>query len=378
MEATGRIETVHTLRLVPAQVHRRRAREGRDADPLFAGAPQQLEGRPRDPRDRRLRRVDPSRSPRRRGVPLIDLNDLVAGTTRRSARTGVARDFFYADRTHTSPAGAQVTALTVVEALRALPGQAARAVLLDDVLRRDHGRPTSREEWDDPAVLHLNTRTPARDDDGVPDAGAGARRAARRRRRGSARSTASGSSSTRRARRQARRVRARLVRRHGVAGHPGAGELGAAGIRHAHLQQLALPVRVRPEQPAARRATTTPSARTARVFEVPPDWHGRRVLLHFDGVDSAFYVWVNGRRVGYNEDSRTPAEFDITTHVRPGPNVLAVEVYRWSDGVVPRRPGHVPAERHLPRRVPVEHGAAATSATSRSAPTSTRRGATPR
>ena len=68
------------------------------------------------------------------------------------------------------------------------------------------------------------------------------------------------------------------------------------------------------------------------VFEVPPEWVGRRVLLHFAGVDSVFYVWVNGTRVGYSEDSRTPAEFDITPHVRKGPNVLAVEVYRWSDG----------------------------------------------
>ena len=56
------------------------------------------------------------------------------------------------------------------------------------------------------------------------------------------------------------------------------------------------------------------------------------MLLHFAGVDSAFYVWVNGVRVGYNEDSRTPAEFDITNRVKSGDNVLAVEVYRWSDG----------------------------------------------
>ena len=57
-----------------------------------------------------------------------------------------------------------------------------------------------------------------------------------------------------------------------------------------------------------------------------------RCYLHFDGVDSAFYVWVNGRKVGYSEDSRTPAEFDITPHLQPGANVLAVEVYRYSDG----------------------------------------------
>ncbi|MBP1766961.1 MAG: lacZ 7 [Candidatus Aminicenantes bacterium] len=67
-------------------------------------------------------------------------------------------------------------------------------------------------------------------------------------------------------------------------------------------------------------------------FAVPEIWHGRRVYLHFDGVESAFYVWVNGVRVGYSEDSRTPAEFDITGLVRPGSNVLAAEVYQWSDG----------------------------------------------
>jgi beta-galactosidase len=68
------------------------------------------------------------------------------------------------------------------------------------------------------------------------------------------------------------------------------------------------------------------------TFTVPEDWSGRQVFLHFDGVDSAFYVWVNGTRVGYSEDSRTPAEFDITAQVKPGGNLLAVEVYRYSDG----------------------------------------------
>jgi beta-galactosidase len=67
-------------------------------------------------------------------------------------------------------------------------------------------------------------------------------------------------------------------------------------------------------------------------FTVPSEWAGRRVFLHFAGVDSAFYLWINGRRAGYSEDSRTPAEFDITSFVSPGSNTLAVEVYRWSDG----------------------------------------------
>ena len=69
-----------------------------------------------------------------------------------------------------------------------------------------------------------------------------------------------------------------------------------------------------------------------RWFEVPEEWAGREVILRFDGVGSAYYVWVNGERVGYAEDSKLPSEFDITKHVKAGKNLLAVEVYRWCDG----------------------------------------------
>ncbi len=71
-----------------------------------------------------------------------------------------------------------------------------------------------------------------------------------------------------------------------------------------------------------------------REFNVPETWlvKGNRVLIHFDGVESAFYIWVNGKKVGYSQGSRTPAEFDITPFVQKGNNILAVEVYRWSDG----------------------------------------------
>lgn len=69
-----------------------------------------------------------------------------------------------------------------------------------------------------------------------------------------------------------------------------------------------------------------------RTFELPASWKGRRVFLHFAGVKSAFYVWVNGVAVGYSQGSMTPAEFEITPYVRTGRNVLAAEVYRWSDG----------------------------------------------
>ena len=69
-----------------------------------------------------------------------------------------------------------------------------------------------------------------------------------------------------------------------------------------------------------------------RVFELPADWAGREVFMNFDGVESAFYLWINGKKVGYSQGSRTPAEFDITSFTQQGKNSIAVEVYRWSDG----------------------------------------------
>lgn len=69
-----------------------------------------------------------------------------------------------------------------------------------------------------------------------------------------------------------------------------------------------------------------------RDFDIPRDWEGRQIFIHFDGVESAFYLWINGEEVGYSQGSRTPAEFNVTPFVREGSNCLAVEVYRWSDG----------------------------------------------
>lgn len=70
-----------------------------------------------------------------------------------------------------------------------------------------------------------------------------------------------------------------------------------------------------------------------RSFRIPEQWEGSRVYLDFEGVDSAFYLWVNGVLVGYAEDSFTTDEFDITDYVRVGEeNAVAVKVYRWCDG----------------------------------------------
>jgi beta-galactosidase len=69
-----------------------------------------------------------------------------------------------------------------------------------------------------------------------------------------------------------------------------------------------------------------------REFQCPPEWDGREVFLSFEGVDSTFYVWVNGRQVGHSQDSRTLAEFRITQYLKPGKNRLAVEVYQFCAG----------------------------------------------
>lgn len=92
------------------------------------------------------------------------------------------------------------------------------------------------------------------------------------------------------------------------------------------------------------KADYNPVSSYRRTFTIPAEWKGRDVFLRFDGVYSAYYVWVNGHKVGYAEDSKLPSEFNITKYLRDqgsgirdrglgiGDNVLAVEVYRWCDG----------------------------------------------
>jgi len=69
-----------------------------------------------------------------------------------------------------------------------------------------------------------------------------------------------------------------------------------------------------------------------RTFTIPENWNGQDIILHFGAVTSAMYVWINEQKVGYSEDSKTPAEFNITKYLKKGSNSLAVEVYRWCDG----------------------------------------------
>jgi beta-galactosidase/beta-glucuronidase len=68
-----------------------------------------------------------------------------------------------------------------------------------------------------------------------------------------------------------------------------------------------------------------------RTFNVPAHWDGRQVFLTFEGVDSAFYVWLNGQSVGYSQGSHMPSEFNLTPYLRQGENSLTVQVFQWSD-----------------------------------------------
>ena len=65
---------------------------------------------------------------------------------------------------------------------------------------------------------------------------------------------------------------------------------------------------------------------------LPENWDGKDITLHFGGVKTCFFVWINGQQVGYNQDSKLPAEFNVTPYVKSGLNDIAVEVYRWCDG----------------------------------------------
>lgn len=69
-----------------------------------------------------------------------------------------------------------------------------------------------------------------------------------------------------------------------------------------------------------------------KTFTIPNKWNNRDIILHLGAVNSAFYVWINGEKVGYSQDSKTPVEFNITNYLKKGDNSIALEVYRWCDG----------------------------------------------
>lgn len=87
-----------------------------------------------------------------------------------------------------------------------------------------------------------------------------------------------------------------------------------------------------PKNPPYIPADDNPVGSYKRNFDIPSSWSGRDVILHFDGSTAGMNVWVNGKKVGYVQSTKNPAEFNITEFVNPGNNEIACEVFRWTDG----------------------------------------------
>ena len=103
------------------------------------------------------------------------------------------------------------------------------------------------------------------------------------------------------------------------------------------LQGFGVPVYVNmknefPSDPPYAPTDYNPTYVYSRTFEIPKHWQGRRTIIKFGAVKSAMYLYINGREVGYSEDSKSPAEWDITKYLREGKNDLKVKVLRWCDG----------------------------------------------
>ncbi len=93
-----------------------------------------------------------------------------------------------------------------------------------------------------------------------------------------------------------------------------------------------IPLEFAPYDPPRVPDHLNPTGAYVRNFDVPAGWSSRKVFLHFEGVKAAYWVWVNGRYVGFDKGSMTSGEWDVTSFVREGVNSIAVKVVRWSDG----------------------------------------------
>ncbi len=87
-----------------------------------------------------------------------------------------------------------------------------------------------------------------------------------------------------------------------------------------------------PKNPPFINKEDSPTGAYRYQFDIPQSWDGRKVFLHFEGGTNSMYVWINGKKVGYTENAKSPAEFDITPYIRTGKNLLACEVHKFSDG----------------------------------------------
>ncbi len=102
------------------------------------------------------------------------------------------------------------------------------------------------------------------------------------------------------------------------------------GLDHPIFRNIA--TEVQPDSPPKIPRDVNPTGAYVRDFDLPAEWTSRATFLRFEGVTSGYFVWVNGKYIGYDQGGYTPAEFDISSALRPGPNKIAVQVHRWSAG----------------------------------------------
>ncbi|MBP2327449.1 beta-galactosidase [Kibdelosporangium banguiense] len=102
------------------------------------------------------------------------------------------------------------------------------------------------------------------------------------------------------------------------------------GLDHPIFRNIA--TEIQPDNPPKVPQDVNPTAAYARDFDLPAGWTQRETFLRFEGVTSGYFVWVNGKYIGYDQGGYTPAEFDIAPALRPGRNRIAVQVHRWSAG----------------------------------------------
>ncbi|MGP3984878.1 glycoside hydrolase family 2 TIM barrel-domain containing protein [Streptomyces sp. KR80] len=102
------------------------------------------------------------------------------------------------------------------------------------------------------------------------------------------------------------------------------------GLDHPMFRNI--PTEMYPDDPPKVPHDVNPTGAYVRTFELPESWQKRETFLRFEGVTSGYLVWVNGAYVGYDQGGYTPAEFDISEHLHPGKNTIALQVHRWGSG----------------------------------------------
>ncbi len=88
---------------------------------------------------------------------------------------------------------------------------------------------------------------------------------------------------------------------------------------------------IQPQKGYTNEKEPNPVGSYRRDFDIPTGWDGKNIFIHFDGVYSGFYIWINGKKVGYSQGANNVAEFNISEYVKPGKNMIAVQVFRWTD-----------------------------------------------